>query len=822
MSREYEIAFQLAAHLQADFRRSFDQANAQITRMENELRQVQRQRGPERAQRDAIGASEAFGGLSEQVKGFGETLQRVAEYTGAKALVEGVVGSFQDMIGSVGEFQSSMKQIQAATGMTNQEMKAISGSVKKLYNQNLGESWDDLVEAMQTAKQVTQQQGTALENTTKNAIVYRDVFKGDFAESIKTADTMVKNFGITSDQAYNLLAQGAQKGLDKSGELLDTANEYSPYFSKLGFSAEQMFDIFSSGLAAGAFALDKVGDGIKEFGIRTKDGSKQSLEAYKTIGLSGKEMTKEFAAGGVVAQKAFMKTVKAINSVKDPATRNAVAVQLFGTQAEDLEDRVIKAYGNVKKTFSSTKNTMQEVASIKYDTIGMAFQGIGRQLMTAFIMPLGDLALPLMQRFGGWFNKAIPPIQKFFKQVGGWVGGVAKQFKSMFGPEIGQFMTGFKKSFSSLFSGDIDGAAFSYSKMFGLSDTDAKEISSAVKDVFSQISEVEGQWINSMKKMWPTVKGVFGSITSTFKQLTPVAMKIGVAVWNAFAKIQQALIPIGVYLMQKLWPILSKVFGFIANEVAPAVVRAFSAMLPTFMSVAGKIGQTITAIFTVVKPVIDALVAAFNFAFPVIKAVVISAIQSAAGVIKSLMTVLGGILDFITGVFTGNWSQAWSGIVQVFGGIWSGLKALVAAPINAVIKLVNKAIASINKIDVDIPEWLGGGSLGFNIQQIPELDAYAKGGIATRPSIFGEKGPEMAIPLNNKPRSRGLLNTANRLMGNTQSSSTVGDFVYNPQYIFQGNADRASLEEMDQRNKADFKQQFNDYKRQQRRVSLSQ
>ena len=66
---------------------------------------------------------------------------------------------------------------------------------------------------------------------------------------------MMKNFGISSTQAYNLMAQGAQKGLNKSDELIDSANEYAPYFATLGFNANEMFDVFSTGLKNGAFNL---------------------------------------------------------------------------------------------------------------------------------------------------------------------------------------------------------------------------------------------------------------------------------------------------------------------------------------------------------------------------------------------------------------------------------------------------------------------------------------------------------------------------------------------------------------------------------------
>ncbi|MFP3360351.1 phage tail tape measure protein, partial [Planococcus sp. SIMBA_143] len=90
----------------------------------------------------------------------------------------------------------------------------------------------------------------------------------------------------TSTEAYNLLAQGAKNGLNKSDELLDTANEYSPYFKSLGFNANQMFDTFIAGAEKGAFNLDKVGDAVKEFNIRAKDGSKASSEAFQALGMN--------------------------------------------------------------------------------------------------------------------------------------------------------------------------------------------------------------------------------------------------------------------------------------------------------------------------------------------------------------------------------------------------------------------------------------------------------------------------------------------------------------------------------------------------------
>src|SRR4030042_1879790 len=104
-------------------------------------------------------------------------------------------------------------------------------------------------------------------------------------ESIRSADMMMKTFGDTGEEAYNLIAQGAQWGLDKNGNLLDSINEYSVHFQQLGLDSTDMFNMFQNGAMAGVFDIDKLGDAVKEFGIRVKDGSDGTKEAFKMLGL---------------------------------------------------------------------------------------------------------------------------------------------------------------------------------------------------------------------------------------------------------------------------------------------------------------------------------------------------------------------------------------------------------------------------------------------------------------------------------------------------------------------------------------------------------
>lgn len=121
------------------------------------------------------------------------------------------------------------------------------------------------------------------------------------------------------------------------------------------------------------------------------------------------------------------------------------------------------------------------------------------------------------------------------------------------------------------------------------------------------------------------------------------------------------------------------------------------------------------------------------------------------GVLDSVKRIFGGIIDFIAGVFTGNWKRAWQGVQDIFGGIMNGLQSLVKAPLNGVIGLINGAISGLNKIklpSIDIPFFGTVGGWGFNIPKIPYL---AKGGIVDSATlaVIGEAGKEAVMPLEN-------------------------------------------------------------------------
>lgn len=100
-------------------------------------------------------------------------------------------------------------------------------------------------------------------------------------------------------------------------------------------------------------------------------------------------------------------------------------------------------------------------------------------------------------------------------------------------------------------------------------------------------------------------------------------------------------------------------------------------------------------------------------------------------VIEGVKQIFGGFIEFLTGVFTLDWGKAWEGIKEIFRGIWNTIVGVLEAAVNLIIKGINWLISKLNSLQIKIPDWLGGGSFGFNIRPIAELQIprLAKGAI---------------------------------------------------------------------------------------------
>ena len=343
---------------------------------------------------------ELLGKLDPSVQKVMGQAQKAASKTGdaiGKALSAGfkvgvaAAGAFTTALVKIGtEYQAATGQISAATGATGAELESLQGVMENVYGNNYGDSMADVADAVATVSQ--QMKGLSngeLQSVTEGAFALRDVFQYDVAESVRAANALVNNFGISGDDAMNLIAAGAQNGLDFSGELLDTISEYSVQFAKVGIDADQMFQIMQAGADSGAWNLDKVGDAIKEMSIRVVDGSDTTAAGFQAIGMDADIMAQKFAAGGETAQQAFQETIQALAGMEDPVQQNIAGVNLFGTMWEDLGPEVVAQLASITDEAYAAGDELQKMQEVKYDNLGDALKGLGRQLEVE-LLPLAN------------------------------------------------------------------------------------------------------------------------------------------------------------------------------------------------------------------------------------------------------------------------------------------------------------------------------------------------------------------------------------------------------------------------------------------------
>ena len=167
----------------------------------------------------------------------GAAVGGIAVATG-KAVVE--AGKYLAELGD--DYNKAMNQLSASTGATGDELDALGESVKNIYAQNLGEDFNDVAEGLAATQKASDLAGEALEQATAAGFVLRDTFDYDISESARAASALMKNFNISAEEAYGLIATGAQNGADKNGDLRDTLNEYSAQFAALGLSAPETWE----------------------------------------------------------------------------------------------------------------------------------------------------------------------------------------------------------------------------------------------------------------------------------------------------------------------------------------------------------------------------------------------------------------------------------------------------------------------------------------------------------------------------------------------------------------------------------------------------
>lgn len=619
---------------------------------------------------------------------------------GKKAL-----SAFGNMVSSGDEFNKAINQMAASTGAVGTELEGMRDVVKDVYGNNFGESYDDVANAVAEISKQTGLMGDELQSATESAFLLSDAFEFDVQESTKSAKSMMSNFGISAEEAYNLIAVGAQKGADSSGELLDTLNEYSADAVEAGLTAEQFASTLIAGADSGVYSIDKIGDAIREMNTTVKDGT--AAEALQALGLNADDMAARFAAGGDTAQKAFEEVVTALNSTTDPLARNNAAVGLMGSIYEDTGDGIITALAAVSDTSVTAADALGKINEVKYDDVGSAIEGLKRTFGKATIDVRSTLSSGLADAIGGLVNT----INSADGDVGKIFDGIVDAAKTALS-SISPVLAGWKDKGKELIGKLISGIVENLPKIKGK----AVDIVIMLAD---SISQNTSGFLDAAKSM---IDGILTAIQTFLPELLPLAVQMIEMLINGLS---DALVMLMEYVPQIVTSIVEIITTNLpllieaAIQILTALITGITDNLPLIVegvigiltSMCNIITENLPTILEAALTILMALVQGITDNLPVIIDAALNMIMALVqGLIDNLPELIDAAVDIIDSLVNGLVDNlgplidsALDIVMALFDGIVENLPKILEAGGKIITRLVRGIALSIPKILEAVP-----------------------------------------------------------------------------------------------------------------------
>lgn len=656
------------------------------------------------------------------------------------------------------------------------ELSKSGSTTDKLLRQKMGGSFAEL---MASGKSLGEILGGIQEEASKSGLALSDMFSS--SEAGKAAMSLLSN-GV---DGFNSSVQ----------DMVNSVGATDSAFAKMEDTTEAKMEkaknsIANLGIVLGQNLLPIVGNLADKVAVVVTKVSEFAAANPKLVQTALK------VAAGLAALKVGMLTTKLVTlSAQDGIL--SLAKKLLGLRAGFIENAatsvsfaeklktagsgILSYFGNVKGAMGGVKQSIVSgflgiagKASGAFSKATTLIAPLGNAVKTV-LGPIGNLAKTALGPLGGIAGKILPVVgvittiitviqlvKNHLEEIRGFIQRTFGDEALAVFDKIVSVITNIGDTIKNVFSdGNIGAARDKIQELFG-------DKGAAVFDTFvnvlgtvkNAVSEVVGfittyvvpvaeqvlqvivtqvipGIVSFIQAAAPTIMQIIQSIADFIGAIIPV---IGSFIAGLMPIISEIITFISTYVL----PIISELFSFICSTVLPAISAAIQAILPVVTNVLQTllpaIQTALTTIWNIVSPIIQGILAAIQFVMPTIQSIIQSGVQAISGVISGIATVLNGIITFITGVFSGNWRQAWEGIKQIFSGIWQGIKSVCTGVINGIISAVNTVIRGLNKVKV--PDWVPGvGGKGINISEIPML---AKGSKNTPDTfIAGEAGPEL-------------------------------------------------------------------------------
>lgn len=266
--------------------------------------------------------------------------------------------AFTSAIQGTLELEEAQNRLQASTGATAEETKAYKEEMQEVYSAGHGDSIRDVADAMALVKQYTNETDPSkLKEMTESGMALEEVFGTDLSESIRGADALMDNMGLT---------------------------------------AEEMFSILQNGLDSGAYNLDKVNDFVKEFGNSLADGRiEKNINSFSG---NTKILFEQWKNGEASTKQVFQSVISDLSNMENKQQALTIASNTWSALGEDNAMKVITSLNKVNNTYKDVNGTMQEIKDIRYDSVTNQWKMLGRTFQTDVMTPILEKFLPVAEK----------------------------------------------------------------------------------------------------------------------------------------------------------------------------------------------------------------------------------------------------------------------------------------------------------------------------------------------------------------------------------------------------------------------------------------
>ncbi|MGV9237996.1 phage tail tape measure protein [Streptomyces nigra] len=587
------------------------------------------------------GQGEMGGAAGKFAKGF--ALVAVFAAVGQK-----VAGMVTDGFKQALERQDTTALLKAQVGSFGPEGEKLGKIGGKLWADGFAENIGDANAAIRGVKLNMRGLGVAdLEGTSKAALTVAKVMDEDVTEVTRTAAKMMRTgLAKNAEEAFDLILRGSQQGANEANDLLDTFSEYSTQFRSMGLSGKQAMGLISQGLQGGARDADTVADTIKEFSIEAVQGGERVRGGFESLGLNADEMVSKFAEGGPKAAGAFDLVLDKLRNIKDPAERNAVAVELFGTKAEDMAGALQSMdLSSAEKELGNVGGASKKAADTMHGTLGSRIETFKRRMQNSIVNFIEGNVLPAWDKFsakmgevGGKVKTAIQPMVDFFK-IHVW-------------PTL------------------IEGWGNLKEKAQDLADFFEGTIAPALKTAWTKVKEALQEPIEAIKEMFDDLGGKGEGLKGIWENVTGTIKKRWEELWGVVQELMTSLQEIWDKHGDKIMEVVGFVWKWLGDTIGLAMRNLWTVIKGVWTAIQGVVSGALQVIKGIIQIVTGIITGNWSKVWEGIKNVF-------GGVWKAIKGIVKGALDIVKGLI----KNAWNFVMDKTAGLrnwivekWNSLK----------------------------------------------------------------------------------------------------------------------------------------------------